>query len=146
MFCEYRSSVPAFRFTFGSIAIYSAFCSILACSSRVVAIEGYPCMVFGRNSQTPDQQLNRFPRSHPSREMPHPCWSTATPRTPPSLIPETPAEPGAGAVITAREARRRTIVPVSVKRNVPGKLAPQFDIVARVQVEMYAAGFRDSWE
>jgi len=55
-------------------------------------------------------------------------------------IPKLPAEAGAGAVIAAGERRRRLIVPIAVKGNIPGKIAPQFDVIRGVEVEMDAAG------
>src|SRR5271154_5266614 len=60
-----------------------------------------------------------------------------------SLIAKCPAEPRTGAVVTARKAVRRPIVPVAIERRIPRKIAGELDVIGGVNVELDSAGFRD---
>ena len=58
-------------------------------------------------------------------------------------VTKTHAQPGSCSVVAANEPRWRTTVPAVVKREIPIELAPELNIVGRVQTELNAAGLRN---
>ena len=62
------------------------------------------------------------------------------------MVAECVGNAGTSAVIAAGEAWRRLIVPVTVERYVPLKIAPELDVVSDVKVGMDAARVGKCWQ
>ena len=56
-----------------------------------------------------------------------------------SLQPERPAQAGTCPVVATSKVIRRAIVPVTVERHVPGEIAGDLKLVARIQIELDTA-------
>ena len=53
------------------------------------------------------------------------------------------AEARGSSVIAMRKTRWRAIVPVAVEREIPVELAPEFDVVRRVEIELNSSRIRN---
>src|SRR5215831_15949481 len=59
-------------------------------------------------------------------------------------VSKCPVQAGAGSVVAAGEGVRGPRVPVSIEGNVEIELAPNLDVVGRVEVEMHTPGIGES--
>ena len=58
-------------------------------------------------------------------------------------VTKTDAQPGGCSIVAADKPRWRTTVPVVIKREIPVELAPELNVVGRVQTELNTTGLRN---
>jgi hypothetical protein len=58
-------------------------------------------------------------------------------------LPQVRLNPEVRTIVCTAEPRRWTAIPIAIESKLPVQLAPELDIIGRVQVEVNSARFRN---